>query len=173
MSETTTDPVPPEDAGVDPVAPGPAPEALGESLPRPSEPSVTPFLMFEGDAGAAMDAYLSAFVEHLPVTEVRRDLFDDSTPRGAEWVGKVLHGELDVAGQRLRFFDSFTSHGFTFTPAVSLFVELPDAVAVDAIHDALIAGGGQDLMPPGDYGFSQRFTWVGDRFGVTWQLNAA
>ena len=87
--------------------------------------------------------------------------------------GKVLHGELEIAGQRLRFFDSFTPHGFTFTPAISLFVELPDATAVDAIHDALLAGGGRDCMPPDDYGFSRRFAWVGDRFGVTWQLNAA
>ena len=37
----------------------------------------------------------------------------------------------------------------------------------------LLAGGGRDYMPPDDYGFSRRFAWVGDRFGVTWQLNAA
>ncbi|MCD0172973.1 VOC family protein [Micrococcus luteus KDCGSN] len=167
------DAAPPEDVGTAPTGTSPAPEALEDSLPHPSDPSVTPFLLFEGDAGAAMDAYLTAFVEHLPVTEVRRDLFDDSSPRGAEWAGKVLHGELEIAGQRLRFFDSFTPHGFTFTPAISLFVELPDATAVDAVHDALLAGGGRDYMPPDDYGFSRRFAWVGDRFGVTWQLNAA
>jgi predicted 3-demethylubiquinone-9 3-methyltransferase (glyoxalase superfamily) len=27
------------------------------------------------------------------------------------------------------------------------------------------------LMPPGDYGFSKKFTWVSDRYGVSWQLN--
>ena len=27
------------------------------------------------------------------------------------------------------------------------------------------------LMPVDDYGFSRRFGWVDDRFGVSWQLN--
>ncbi|MBD1915291.1 VOC family protein [Phormidium sp. FACHB-322] len=33
--------------------------------------------------------------------------------------------------------------------------------------------GGEVLMPLDDYGFSQRFSWVNDRFGVSWQLNLA
>jgi len=28
-------------------------------------------------------------------------------------------------------------------------------------------------MPVDDYGFSRRFAWVDDRFGVSWQLNVA
>jgi len=27
------------------------------------------------------------------------------------------------------------------------------------------------MMPPENYGFSAKFTWCADRFGVSWQLN--
>ena len=30
---------------------------------------------------------------------------------------------------------------------------------------------GKVLMPIADYGFSKRFGWLADRFGVSWQLN--
>ena len=36
-----------------------------------------------------------------------------------------------------------------------------------AIADALAAGG-SFLMPAGDYGFSRRFAWLNDEFGVSW-----
>ena len=40
-----------------------------------------------------------------------------------------------------------------------------------ALRDAALSDEGAVLMPPGDYGFSRRFAWVNDRFGVSWQLN--
>ena len=36
---------------------------------------------------------------------------------------------------------------------------------------AILSNGGHTLMPLANYGFSRRFGWLNDRFGVSWQLN--
>ena len=59
---------------------------------------------------------------------------------------------------------------FTFTPSISLFVECESDAEIERLAGAL-GEGGQFMMPLGDYGFSRRFAWVSDRFGVSWQIN--
>jgi biopolymer transport protein ExbD len=44
--------------------------------------------------------------------------------------------------------------------------------AVRALWDALRPGG-RELMPLDRYDFSELYGWVNDRFGVSWQINAA
>ncbi len=48
-----------------------------------------------------------------------------------------------------------------------------DASAALELYSAFAAlsGGGKVYMPIAGYGFSSRFGWCGDRFGVSWQLN--
>lgn len=36
---------------------------------------------------------------------------------------------------------------------------------------AFLMSEGQAYMPLKSYPFAERFTWVGDHFGVTWQLS--
>jgi predicted 3-demethylubiquinone-9 3-methyltransferase (glyoxalase superfamily) len=82
----------------------------------------------------------------------------------------VKKAELSLAGHRLRAFDSPVKHPFGFTPAVSLFVECATENELDKLYAGLVAGG-HALMPLGTYGFSKKFGWLNDRFGVSWQLN--
>jgi len=35
----------------------------------------------------------------------------------------------------------------------------------------ILSDEGRVFMPLGNYDFSQRFGWLSDRFGVSWQLN--
>lgn len=78
---------------------------------------------------------------------------------------------VTIAGQDLFLFESPVKHDFGFTPSISLVVETtPDEV--DRIA-GILGRGGDLLMPLDVYDFSPRFTWVNDRFGVSWQIMAA
>ncbi len=61
-------------------------------------------------------------------------------------------------------------HDFTFTASFSFFYDCPDAATLDAIFGRL-SDEGSVLMPPDAYPFADRFAWVSDRFGVSWQLS--
>ena len=77
-----------------------------------------------------------------------------------------------LVGHSLMCIDSPTKHGFTFTPSMSVFVNCESVAELEHAFERL-ADGGQVLMPLAAYGFSARFGWVNDRFGVSWQLNLA
>lgn len=128
--------------------------------------SISTFLMFEGSAEAAMNLYVSLF-KGARIEHVQR--YGDGEPGPA---GTVKVARFTVGGHDLMCSDSFVKHGFTFTPSVSLFVECESADELEQAFRTL-SDGGQVLMPLDAYGFSTRFGWVNDRFGVSWQLNLA
>jgi predicted 3-demethylubiquinone-9 3-methyltransferase (glyoxalase superfamily) len=122
--------------------------------------------MFTGEAEAAMQLYTGLF-DDGEVLELAR--WPEGGPGAA---GTVLQAVFQVAGQRVRCADSPAVHDFTFTPSWSLFIHCDSAEQLDRLAAGL-GEGGKALMPVGDYGFSTRFGWVQDRFGVSWQLNLA
>jgi predicted 3-demethylubiquinone-9 3-methyltransferase (glyoxalase superfamily) len=124
---------------------------------------VRTFLMFEGAAEEALNLYVSLFAGS-EVTSVER-----YGPSEGGTEGQLKLARFRLAGHELVCFNSPAPHAFTFTPSVSLFVECEDEAELDRAFETLSAGGGV-LMPPGGYGFSTKFTWLNDRFGVSWQL---
>jgi predicted 3-demethylubiquinone-9 3-methyltransferase (glyoxalase superfamily) len=127
--------------------------------------TIAPFLMFQDrNAEAAMRFYVSLF----PGGEiVDLQLYGRGEP-GPE--GTVKRARFRIAGLTVHCSDSFVKHAFDFTPSSSLFVECESMEELDRLH-AAFAEGGSTRMPPNAYGFSRRFAWVSDRFGVSWQLN--
>jgi len=126
--------------------------------------TIRPFLMFEGKAEEAMQFYVSLFPDARIINITRYG------PGQAGAEGSVMVASFSVAGQTVMCIDSPVKHAFSFTPAFSLFVQCDSAEEVDRLCAALLVGGAA-LMPVGNYGFSRRFAWVNDRFGVSWQLN--
>jgi predicted 3-demethylubiquinone-9 3-methyltransferase (glyoxalase superfamily) len=120
-------------------------------------------LMFEGMAEKAMDSYVSL----IPGSEVKQ--ITRYRP-GEPGEGTVKMATFTLAGREFICIDSPIKHDFTFTPSVSLFLECESEAVFDGIFRQL-SDGGTVLMPPDNYGFSSKFGWTKDRFGVSWQLN--
>lgn len=129
--------------------------------------SMTPFLMFQG--GKA-EAALRFYVEQVPGSRIVS--MERFGPEGPGPAGTILRAHAVIAGQPVMAHDSMIAHAFDFTPSISFFVECADEAEFDRLA-AVLAEDGAVLMPPGDYGWSARFAWVSDRFGVSWQLNLA
>ena len=125
---------------------------------------VTPFLMFQGDGAAAIARYRELFAG----AEVRR--LEHYGPHEPGPEGQVRRATLVLAGQELMIFDSPVKHAFGFTPSISMFVDCADEAEIERLFAGL-SEGGEVRMGLGNYGFSLRFGWVDDRFGVSWQLN--
>jgi predicted 3-demethylubiquinone-9 3-methyltransferase (glyoxalase superfamily) len=120
--------------------------------------AAAPFLMFQGRCEEALTFYAAT----LPGARVAAM---DRKPDGT-----VATARLDVAGLEIMANDSPPVHDFDFTPSTSIFLTVETPEGVDALTAAL-GEGGKLLMPAGDYGFSRRFGWAQDRFGVSWQIN--
>ena len=84
--------------------------------------------------------------------------------------GTIRSAVFILNGRKFMAMDSAMPHPFNFTPSMSLFVECDTEEEIARLFRAL-SNGGEVLMPPDNYGFSQQFGWVNDRFGVSWQLN--
>ena len=125
--------------------------------------TITPFLMFEGAAEAAMNFYASLFPD-ATIDNITR-----FGPGGPGREGSVMQATMSLKGQKLFFFDSPVKHAFTFTPSISLMVDCDSASEVGRLFTAL-SDQGKTLMPLDAYPFARRFAWVNDRFGVSWQL---
>jgi predicted 3-demethylubiquinone-9 3-methyltransferase (glyoxalase superfamily) len=125
-------------------------------------------LMFVGDqcgrAEEAMDLYVSLFDDSRVVDVERWGPEDEQS--GIKQALFVLAGREHIA------MDSDGPHAFTFTPALSLFVDCDDEAQLDRAF-ATLSEGGAVLMPLQAYDFSPKFAWVQDRFGVSWQLRLA
>jgi predicted 3-demethylubiquinone-9 3-methyltransferase (glyoxalase superfamily) len=126
--------------------------------------SIRPFLMFEGKASEALDFYTKLF----PQSGI--DKVELYGPGGPAPEGTIKLARFTIGGQSVLCSDSWVKHNFTFTPSFSFFVECSSEDEVRQLGETLKAGG-SEMMPPGNYGFSTLFTWVSDRFGVSWQLN--
>jgi len=129
------------------------------------ENQITTFLTFqENNAEEAMNFYIGLF-DNSKITEVQR--YGAGGPAKA---GTIMMAKFELNGKPFMCSDTYVKHEWTFTPAISLYVECKTDSELEHLFHKL-SESGRIYMALDNYGFSKRFGWVGDKFGVTWQLN--
>lgn len=110
---------------------------------------IYPCLWFDGNAKEAATFYCSIFSNSKITTD---------TPMvvNFELMGKKFMG---LNGGPM----------FKINPSISIFVYCKTAAQTDEIYNRL-AEGGEPLMAIGKYDWSERYGWVKDKFGLTWQV---
>jgi len=112
---------------------------------------ITPFLWFNDQAEEATNFYVSIF-KNSEILNVSR--YGEGGP-GTK--GTVMSTTFRLEGQ-----DFYALNGgphFTFTPAISLFVNCETQEEVDELWEKLSEGGEK-----------QRCGWLKDKYGLSWQI---
>jgi predicted 3-demethylubiquinone-9 3-methyltransferase (glyoxalase superfamily) len=126
---------------------------------------ITTFFTFqENNAEEAMNFYVELF-DNSEILEIQRHGKD-----GPAKEGTVMIATFKLNGKEFICSDSYVKHEWTFTPAVSMFVECKTEKELEKLFRKL-SEDGKIFMELNNYGFSRKFGWVEDKFGISWQLN--
>jgi predicted 3-demethylubiquinone-9 3-methyltransferase (glyoxalase superfamily) len=127
--------------------------------------TIVPCIWLDNQAEEAANFYLKIFPGGQIVATARYpESFDNP---GGKPRGSVMTVEFEIAGQRFTALNGGPM--FTINPSISFFVHVDSVAEADRIFAGL-ADGGQVLMPIDKYPWSERFGWVKDRYGVSWQV---
>jgi len=126
---------------------------------------IVTFLTFQdNNAENAMNFYVDLF-DNSKVVKAQR--WGKGMP-GEE--GKIMHATFELNGKLFMCSDSPPIHDWNFTPAVSNYIDCENEAELERLY-AKLSENGTVTMPLNNYGFSQKFGWVIDQFGISWQLN--
>ena len=111
--------------------------------------NIFPCLWFDGKASEAANFYCSVFSNSKIITD---------TP---------MVTQFQLEGKKLMGLNGGPM--FTINPSISLFVTCHTNEEIDAIYNKLVEGG-KAIMALDKYAWSERYAWVADKYGMTWQL---
>ena len=122
---------------------------------------ITPFLWFDDKAEEAIKFYTSAF-PNAEITQLKK--WGEGAPFPTD---KIHSGTFVLEGVEFCAFDAGPE--FKFNPSISFMVNCDTEDEVERLWQRL-SEGGNALMPLDKYPFSDKYGWIADRFGVSWQL---
>ncbi|TGE30988.1 VOC family protein [Desulfosporosinus sp. Sb-LF] len=119
---------------------------------------IIPHLWFDKEADEASKFYMSLFEE----SKLKDKTILKETPSGS--VDMIT---VELAGQEFMLLSAGPL--FKFTPAVSFLIACSSVEEVETLWEKLIENGAA-LMPLEAYPFSEKYGWVIDKYGLSWQV---
>lgn len=122
---------------------------------------ITPFIWFDNNAEEAVNFYVSVF-------DNAKIIHADRVPGGPA-------DGMSIATFQIEGLECYAFNGgpyFKHSPAISFTVSCDSVEEIDRLWGQL-TDDGTIMMPLDAYFFSERYGWVQDRFGVSWQLDLA
>jgi predicted 3-demethylubiquinone-9 3-methyltransferase (glyoxalase superfamily) len=123
---------------------------------------ITPFLWFDEKAEEAAKFYISIF-SNSKIVNLKH--WAEGSPFPKE---QIMNVTFELDGQQFYGFDAGPM--FQFNPSISFFVVCETEEETDLIWEKL-SEGGSVLMPLEKYDWSDKYGWVQDRFGISWQIS--
>lgn len=130
-----------------------------------STQKITPFLWFDTQAEEAANFYTSIFNDSRIKTLTRYGA--ESAAISGKEEGSVMTVGFILEGQEFAALNG--GPAFELSPAISLFVNCENEQELINLWEKL-SEGGTVVMELNKYPFSDKFGWLKDRFGVTWQF---
>lgn len=127
--------------------------------------NIMPYLWFDGKAVEAAEFYTQVFGNSRIISVSR--YHESNAAVSGQVEGSVMSVNFELAGLSMVALNGGPI--YSFTPAVSFFIHCRSVEELDATWQKLVPDG-NILMELGSYPFSERYGWLSDRFGVSWQL---
>ena len=124
-----------------------------------SKNKITPHLWFDKEAKEAAEYYASIF-QNSEVTNITT-------------ISGTPSGEVDIVSFKLwgvEFTAISAGPMFKINPSISFFVYCSSDSEIERLYNKL-SENGSVLMPLDKYPWSNKYAWVQDKFGVSWQLD--
>lgn len=119
---------------------------------------IIPHLWYDKEAKEAAEFYTS--------------LFENSKVINVNTIHNTPSGDCDIVSFELsgqKFMAISAGPYFTFNPSISLHVKCKTKDEVDALWNKL-SDGGTVLMELGTYPWSEKYGWLNDKYGLSWQI---
>lgn len=121
---------------------------------------IIPHLWYDKEAKEAANFYVSVFGKNSKIQNITT--MHDTPSGDADVVSFKLFGQPFQAISAGPY--------FKFNPSISFIVNCESREEIDR-HWKQLSEGGNVLMPLEKYPFSERYGWLQDRYGLSWQLS--